>query len=142
MNNEQSKITVPTEINKTEIVCPNDANPMSILQGGRLVQWMDIAAAVCAQMHTGKFCVTVSINDVHFKHPAKIGDIISIKALVSRTFNTSIRIFVQAHSWNVAQRKKKLINEAHFTFVALDNNLGCVSIEQPRHTILNDEKAY
>ena len=34
---------------KTEVVCPNDTNPMGILQGGRLVQWMDIAAAVCAQ---------------------------------------------------------------------------------------------
>lgn len=43
---------------KTEVVCPNDTNPMGMLQGGQLVHWMDIAAAVCAQVHAEKICVT------------------------------------------------------------------------------------
>ena len=41
-----------SETIKTEIVCPNDTNPVGILMGGRLVEWMDVAAAVCAQVHT------------------------------------------------------------------------------------------
>ena len=54
----------------TEVVCPNDVNPMGILQGGRLVQWMDLASAICAQSHAENICVTASIDSVSFKAPA------------------------------------------------------------------------
>lgn len=107
---------------KTEVVCPNDTNPMGILQGGRLVEWMDIAAAVCAQTHAGKICVTASINQVDFNSGAKVGDIISISAKITRAFNTSMEIFVHAFARKVLEGKKYLISEAYFTFVAIDNN--------------------
>ena len=73
-----------SETVKTEVVCPNDTNPMGMLQGGRLVQWMDIAAAVCAEIHAEKICVTAMINKVDFKHPAFVGDIITIRAKITR----------------------------------------------------------
>ncbi|MBK7816171.1 MAG: hypothetical protein IPJ60_00645 [Sphingobacteriaceae bacterium] len=91
----------------TEIVCPNDTNPMGILQGGRLVQWMDIASAVCAQNHSEHICVTASIDSVKFKSPAKVGDIITIKARITRAFNSSMEIFVQA--WAKKLEGSKLI---------------------------------
>jgi acyl-CoA hydrolase len=90
---------------KTEVVCPNDTNPMDILQGGRLVEWMDIAAAVCAQTHSGKICVTASINQVDFNAPAKIGDIITINASITRAFHSSMEIFVQAFARKVLEEK-------------------------------------
>ena len=105
---------------KTEVVCPNDTNPMGILQGGRLVEWMDIAAAVCAQTHAAKICVTASINHVDFNEAAKVGDIITVNAKITRAFKTSMEIFVQAFARKVLAGKKYLISEAYFTFVALD----------------------
>ncbi len=105
---------------KTEVVCPNDSNPMGMLQGGRLVEWMDIAAAVCAQTHAGKICVTASINHVDFNATANVGDIITIQATITRAFNTSMEIFVQSFARKVLVEKKYLISEAFFTFVALD----------------------
>jgi len=111
-----------SEIIKTEVVCPNDANPMGILQGGRLVEWMDIGAAVCAQTHSGKICVTASINHVDFNAAAKVGDIISICARITRAFNSSMEIFVQSYARKVLDGKKYLISEAYFSFVALDEN--------------------
>lgn len=116
------KIPEESEIIKTEVVCPNDTNPMGILQGGRLVEWMDIAAAICAQTHTEKICVTASIMEVDFKVAAKIGDIISVKAKITRSFQTSMEIFVQSFARNVHEGKNKLISEAYFTFVALSEN--------------------
>lgn len=107
---------------KTEVVCPNDTNPMDILQGGRLVEWMDIAAAVCAQTHAGKICVTASIKQVDFNAGAKVGDIINIRAKITRSFRTSMEIFVHAFARKVLGGKKYLISEAYFTFVAIDNN--------------------
>lgn len=105
----------------TEVVCPNDTNPMGILQGGKLVQWMDIASAVCAQIHSEHICVTASIDSVKFKIPAKVGDIITIKARITRAFSSSMEIFVQAWAKKVLSRKAYLINEAYFTFVAIDD---------------------
>lgn len=117
-----------SEVIKTEIVCPNDTNPMGILQGGRLVQWMDIAAAVCAQNHSEYIAVTASIDNVSFRRPAKIGDVIIIKANITRAFNTSMEIFVEAYVKSLKNEIPLLINEAYFTFVALKEDENAVSV--------------
>lgn len=118
---KQTKTPKETETIMTEVVCPNDTNPMGILQGGRLVQWMDIASAVCAQNHAEHICVTASIDSVKFRAPAKVGDIITIKAKITRSFKSSMEIFVEAWAKKVISRKAYLINEAYFTFVAIDD---------------------
>ena len=124
----KTKSPAESETIKTEVVCPNDTNPMGILQGGRLVAWMDIAAAVCAQTHAGKICVTVSIDRVDFKIPAKIGDIITIKAVITRSFKTSMEIYVQSFARQVKENENKLISDAYFRFVALDDKGKPVSV--------------
>lgn len=109
-----------SKIIKTEVVCPNDTNPMGLLKGGRLVEWMDMAAAVCAQIHSEKICVTVSVNHIDFHLSAKVGDIIFLEATITRTFTTSMEIRVLAFSQNILKHKKILAGEAILTFVALD----------------------
>ena len=117
-----------SETIKTEVVCPNDSNPMGMLQGGKLVEWMDIAAAVCAQTHAGKICVTASINHVDFNAAAKVGDIVTICATITRAFSSSMEIFVQSFARKVLEGKKYLISEAYFTFVALDENGNAIPV--------------
>jgi len=106
----------------TEVVMPNDANPMGILQGGRIIHWMDIASAIVAQTHSGKICVTASVDQVAFRSPARVGDIVLIKARVTRAFRTSMEIYVEAWARPVTATEATMINEAWFTFVALDRN--------------------
>ena len=110
-----------SETIKTEVVCPNDANPMGILLGGQLVHWMDIAAAVTAQTHSGKICVTASINNIRFKHPTKIGDVLIIKAKITRAFNTSMEIYVQVFRKSASSVDKQFISDSFFTFVILNS---------------------
>jgi acyl-CoA hydrolase len=109
-----------SETIKTEIVCPNDTNPVGILMGGRLVEWMDVAAAVCAQVHTEQVCVTAMINKVAFRKPAKIGDVITIKASITRAFRTSMEIKVTAAARNYLSGNQYHVSDAYFTFVALN----------------------
>jgi acyl-CoA hydrolase len=106
----------------TEVVCHNDTNPMGILQGGRLVQWMDIAAAVCAQTHAGETCVTASIHEVDFNASARLGDMITINAVITRAFVSSMEIFVEAFAKNPRAGKKFSICQAYFTFVAINES--------------------
>jgi acyl-CoA hydrolase len=116
----KNKLRTESVTIKTEVVCPNDTNPMGLLQGGRLVEWMDIAAAVCAQTHAEKICVTASINNVNFKQSAMVGDIITIHANITRAFTSSMEIKVSAFARKVLEGEKYLISEAYFTFVAFD----------------------
>jgi len=126
----------------TEVVCPNDTNPMGILQGGRLVQWMDTASAVCAQNHAEHICVTASIDSVKFKSPAKVGDIITIKAKITRSFKSSMEIFVQAWAKKILSQNAYLINEAYFTFVALDDNGSPVQVRAVKPLSENEKKEF
>lgn len=138
----QLKSPKKSETIMTEVVCPNDTNPMGILQGGRLVQWMDIASAVCAQNHAEHICVTASIDSVKFKAPAKVGDIITIKARITRAFHSSMEIFVQAWAKKVLSQKAYLINESYFTFVALDDNAKPVSVPGVKAGSIEEKKEF
>lgn len=126
----------------TEVVCPNDTNPMGILQGGRLVQWMDIASAVSAQNHAAHICVTASIDTVKFKAPAKVGDIITIKAKLTRAFTSSMEIKVQAWAKKVISQKAYLINEAYFTFVAIDDYANPAPISPIKPETADEKREY
>jgi len=126
----------------TEVVYPNDTNPMGMLNGGRLVQWMDTASAVCAQTHAERIAATVSLDKVVFRSPAKIGDIITIKARITRAFNSSMEIFVQAWARKVLSRETKLINEAYFSFVALDEQAKPVAIPKVKPGTAEEKMHY
>ena len=138
----KSKTPKQSETIMTEVVCPNDANPMGMLQGGRLVQWMDIASAVSAQNHAERICVTASIDTVKFKNPAKVGDIITIKAKITRAFNSSMEIKVEAHAKKIISQKEYLINEAYFTFVALDDNANPIKIPSIKPVTADEKEEY
>ena len=136
------KIPSESEVIKTEVVCPNDTNPMEMLKGGRLVEWMDIAAAVCAQTHTERICVTASINKVDFNAAARVGDIVTIRAVITRAFNTSMEIFVESHARQVLEGEKYLISEAYFTFVALDQRGKSAKVIPVRPTTAGEQEQY
>ncbi len=127
---EKRKEKTPSESETitTEVVYPNDTNPMGMLQGGKLIHWMDTASAVCAQTHAENIAATVSLDKVVFKHPAKIGDIITIKAKITRAFGSSMEIYTCAWARKFNIKETSLINEAYFTFVALDDNAHPITV--------------
>lgn len=104
----------------TEIVLPNDTNTLGNLMGGRLLHLMDIIAAISAHRHSHRIVVTASVNNVSFNQPIKLGDIVTLQAKVSRSFNSSMEIFIDVWVENNAEGKKIKCNEAIYTFVAVD----------------------
>ncbi|PJJ79632.1 acyl-CoA thioesterase [Mucilaginibacter auburnensis] len=103
-----------------ELVLPNDTNMLHNLMGGRLLHWMDIAAAISAQKHCNSLAVTVSVDSVSFKHSIKLGDVVTIEARVSRAFTTSVEVRMDVWAENVPSGTRVKSNEAYYTFVALD----------------------
>jgi acyl-CoA hydrolase len=106
----------------TEIVLPNDTNVFGNLMGGRLMYWMDIAAAIAAQRHCNAPVVTASVDNISFENPIKLGNTVHIEASVSRAFNTSMEVHIKVWGEDFTQQYKYKSNEAYYTFVALDPN--------------------
>ncbi len=113
-----------------ELVLPNDTNTMNNLMGGRLLHWMDIAAAISAQKHCNRLVVTVSVDNVSFKNSIKLGDVITIEAKVSRAFKTSVEVRLDVWAQNIPSGTRIKSNEAYYTFVALDENGHTVSVPE------------
>ena len=103
-----------------EIVLPNDTNTLNNLMGGRLLHPMDIGAAMAAQKHSNRIVVTASVDNVSFKAPIRLGDVVTIHAKITRSFNSSMEIRIDVWSENIPSGRKEKSNEAYYTFVAVD----------------------
>lgn len=106
----------------TELVLPNDTNTFGNLMGGRLMYWMDIAAALAAMKHCSAPVVTASVDNISFENPIKLGNVVHIQAKVSRSFNTSMEVHMNVWGEDALHQYKYKSNEAYYTFVALDPN--------------------
>ena len=141
-NMTNAKTPGDSETIMTEIVFPNDTNPLGILQGGRLLHWMDIASAICAQIHAESTAVTVSINSIQFKKPAHLGDILTIKAKITRVFNTSMEIYVEVWARQVKKVKPALVSNAYFTFVAIDSKAKPIMVPEAKPVTTAEKREY
>jgi acyl-CoA hydrolase len=109
-------------VTMNELVLPNDTNTYGDLMGGKLMYWMDIAAYLSAAKHCNSAAMTASVDNISFKTPIKLGNVICIEAKVTRAFTTSMEIHLKVWNQNMITQSRVLSNEAFFTFVALDEN--------------------
>ncbi len=125
-----------------ELVLPNDTNTLNNLMGGRLLHWMDIAAAISAQKHCNRIVVTASVDNVSFKHPVKLGDVISIEAQVARAFTTSVEVRLVVWAQNIPSGTRVKSNEAFYTFVAIDEQGEKVAVPRLVPETEEEQKLY
>ena len=125
-----------------ELVLPNDTNTLNNLMGGRLLHWMDIAAAISAQKHCNNIVVTASVDNVSFKHAIKLGDVITIEAKVTRAFSTSMEVRLDVWAENIPSGTRVRSNEAYYTFVAIDANGKTVSVPEILPETETEKKLY
>lgn len=104
----------------TRLVLPNDTNPSGYLFGGQLLAWMDIVAGISAQRLARKNVVTASVNNVAFNSPVPRGAIVTVESKISRSFHSSMEVYIDVYSEHPHTAKKVKCNEAIYTFVALD----------------------
>lgn len=107
---------------KSELVLPNDTNTLNNLMGGRLMYLMDVVGAICALRHCNQGVVTASVDNVSFKAPIALGNIVTLQASVTRAFNTSMEVHIEVWAEDVLSKSKTKCNEAFFTFVALSED--------------------
>lgn len=119
---KNSKSAQDSAVEMSELVLPNDVNLLNNLKGGRLMHWIDIAAAITASRHSNHIVATVAIDNLIFKHHVHLGEMVKLMASLESVGNTSMNIKVTVWAENLQTGKVIQTNEAHLVFVALDDD--------------------
>lgn len=115
----QPKASRESMTSMTEIVLPSDGNALGTAFGGKVMQWIDICAAITAQRHCRRIVVTASMDDLHFRAPIRVGMVATLEARVHATFRHSLVISVDVHSEHPLTGARNHCCSAMLTFVAL-----------------------
>jgi acyl-CoA hydrolase len=137
-----AKTPTDSKIIMTELVLPNDTNVFGNLMGGRLMYWMDIAAALCAGKHCNGPVVTASVDNISFENPIKLGNAVHIHASMTRAFSTSMEVHLKVWGEDYLVQDKYKSNEAYYTFVALDLNRKPMNVQALQPETEDEIKLY
>ncbi|KAL1783356.1 acyl-coenzyme A thioesterase 12 [Sigmodon hispidus] len=114
----EQTMAAPGEVLMSQAVQPAHADSRGELSAGQLLKWMDTTACLAAEKHAGISCVTASMDDILFEDTARIGQIITIRAKVTRAFSTSMEISIKVIVQDKFTGAEKLLCVAFSTFVA------------------------
>ena len=115
----------------TELTLPNDANALGTLFGGKLMQYVDIAAAISASRLARCPVVTASIDSMTFLRPVRIGQLVVLRSSVNRVFRTSMEVGVRVLVEDLLTGEQAHVSSAYLTFVGLDRE-GASKVELPQ----------
>tara|TARA_B110000263_G_scaffold66913_1_gene57869 strand:- start:1248 stop:1685 length:438 start_codon:yes stop_codon:yes gene_type:complete len=105
-----------------ELILPNDTNNLDTVFGGKVMQYMDLCAAMSAYKFARTAVVTASVDRLDFLAPARVGDMLILKSSVNYSHNSSMEIGVRIDAENVKTGKTRHTATAYLTFVSLDES--------------------
>jgi len=108
-------------VETTHVVLPPDTNNHGTAFGGRIMEWMDVAAGICAGRHCRGPVVTVSVDELHFARPIRMGDVVIIRSSVNCTGKSSMEVGVRVEREDARTRHAEHCLSGYFTFVAVDD---------------------
>lgn len=109
-------------VETVELVLPNDTNPLGTVLGGRVMHLIDIAGAIAAHRHARREVVTASVDYLDFVHPIRVGQLIRLKAWVTRVFRSSMEVEVRVFKEDYMTGERRQTSSAFVTYVALDDD--------------------
>jgi len=117
-----------SQISISQLMLPSHSNFSGKIHGGHILNLMDQIAFACASKHCAHYCVTASVNKVDFLNPVEVGELLTLKASVNYTGNTSMVIGLRVEAENIQTGKVKHCNSSYFTMVAKDNDGNNVKV--------------
>src|SRR6187549_2371512 len=129
-----------SETTLTELMIPSYSNFGGKIHGGVILSLMDKVAYVCATKHADAYCVTAAIERVDFLASVEVGDLVSLKASVNYTGNTSLVVGIRVISEDIKTRRVKHTNTSYFTMVAFGDDKKPVKV--PGLILENHKQAY
>lgn len=119
---EESHITI------SDLMLPSHSNFSGKIHGGHILNLMDQVAFACASKHSGHYCVTASVNRVDFLASVEVGELLTMKASINYTGNTSMVVGLRVEAENIQTGQVKHCNSSYFTMVAKDEKGNNVKV--------------
>lgn len=110
------------ELSMTVLMTPEMANFSGNVHGGALLKLMDEVAYSCASRYAGSYVVTMSVDQVVFRTPVHVGELVTFLASVNYTGKTSMEVGIKVVTENILQRSVRHSNSCFFTMVSLDEH--------------------
>ena len=132
------KPTSASRVEMTELVLPGDTNALGTIFGGKVMQWIDIAASVAAMRHSAGNVVTASIDALAFLTPIHLGEVVVLKAQVNFAGRTSMEVGVRVEAQDPRSGAHRYTTKAYLTFVAIDKDGKARAV--PRLIVDGDEE--
>ncbi len=110
----------PRKLEMTVLMTPDMANFSGKVHGGALLNLLDRVAFSCASRFSGSYAVTLSVDQVMFKEPINVGELVSFRASVNHAGRTSMEIGIRVEAEDIRQGTRRHTNSCYFTMVAVD----------------------
>jgi acyl-CoA hydrolase len=111
-----------SQVEMVQSVFPNDANPLGNIFGGRVMEFIDIIGSISAMRHARNRVVTASMDQLNFKNPVQVGEILILRASVNFVANTSMEVGVKVMAENPLTGEQRHTSSAYLTYVAVSTN--------------------
>jgi len=145
-----SRTVKDSQVQMTEMVLPNDTNPLGNCMGGRVMHLIDIAAAIAARRHARTTCVTAAVDEIVFHEAVPMGSVLVLHASVNLACRTSMEVGVRVEMESRETGSRRHCASAYLTFVALDETghptpvpalVGGDEIEEARRRAAEERRA-
>ena len=115
-------IDLSRELSMTVLMTPDMANFSGNVHGGAILKLLDQVAYACAARYAGQYVVTLSVDQVTFKQPIHVGEMVSFLASVNFVGRSSMEIGIKVIAENIHDRVVRHTNSCYFTMVAVDGH--------------------
>ena len=127
------------QLTMTVLMTPDTANFSGNVHGGHLMKWLDQVAYACASRYAARYVVTVSVDQVTFREPIFVGELVTFLAAVNYTGTSSMEIGIKVMAQDIRSQAMRHVNSCFFTMVAVDDERKPVSVP-PLRPFTPDEK--
>lgn len=118
------------QLTMTVLMTPDMANFSGNVHGGTLLKYLDEVAYACASRYAGCYVVTLSVDQVIFREPVHVGELVTFLASVNHTGRTSMEIGIKVITENIRERSVRHTNSCFFTMVAVDGQGRPVAVPE------------
>ncbi|PJE26316.1 putative acyl-CoA thioester hydrolase [Pseudooceanicola marinus] len=132
----------PRKLDMTVLMTPDMANFSGKVHGGALLNLLDRVAFSCASRFSKQYAVTLSVDQVMFKEPINVGELVTFRAAVNYAGRTSMEIGVRVEAQEIRSGKSRHTNSCYFTMVAVDEDGSPVEVPELQVLTAEEEKRH
>jgi len=110
------------QLTMTVLMTPDTANFSGKVHGGTILKLLDQVAYACASRYAGRYVVTLSVDQVMFRQPIQVGELVTFLASVNHTGNSSMEVGIKVIAEDIRSKVVRHVNSCFFTMIAVDDN--------------------